>query len=399
MQKKKLLCTAVAAAMLVTSLSACSKEVNYTADMAEYAYEDKAPSLCEVYADYFQVGAAVKPRDFEEGTERFEIINKQFNVYTLENDTKPENIHPSEDEYNFEATDQLVEFAEKYDKTVRGHTLVWHSQCPDWFFYDDDGNQVSADVLVERMKEHITTIVSRYKGKIDTWDVCNEVIDDSYGLRFSDWLKIIGDYDGDGDNYDFVEIAFKTAHEADPDARLIINDYSLEVNSNKAITMYNMVKQLLEEGVPIDGIGLQMHIDYETDVERMRKNIALFEKLREIDPDFVIEVTELDLSCFTSNDKSTEKEITEEFTEQFDAKYCEVFNMLMDLSEEGILDTVVFWGYDDGSSWLNEFPVEGRTNHPLLIDRDLKFKSAYWDLMNLPRLREAEAEGTSEIEE
>ena len=110
-------------------------------------------------------------------------------------------------------------------------------------------------------------------------------------------------------------------------------------------------------------------------------------------------MTELDLSCFTSNDKSTEKEITEEFTEQFDAKYCEVFNMLMDLSEEGILDTVVFWGYDDGSSWLNEFPVEGRTNHPLLIDRDLKFKSAYWDLMNLPRLREAEAEGTSEIEE
>ena len=391
MKKKKLLGAVMASALLVSSLASCSGEVNYTADMAEYAYEDKAPSICEVYKDYFQVGSAINPRDLEEGTDRFNIINKQFNVFTLENDTKPETIHPSEDVYNFDSTDQLVEFGEKYDKTVRGHTLVWHSQCPDWFFYDDEGKQVTADVLVERMKEHITTIVSRYKGKIDTWDVCNEVVDDSYGLRLSNWLKIIGDYDGDGDNYDYIQIAFETAHEADPDARLIINDYSLEVNSNKTITMYNMLKQLLEEGVPIDGVGIQMHIDYETDVERMRDNIKLLAKLREIDPDFVIEVTELDLSCFTSYDNSTEKEITEEFTEQFDAKYCEVFNLLMDLSDEGILDTVVFWGYDDGSSWLNDFPVEGRTNYPLLIDRDLKFKSAYWDLMNLPRQREEEA--------
>lgn len=398
MKSKRLLGAVMAAAVLVTSLASCSKEVNYTPDMAEYAYEDGAPSLRDVYADYFQVGAAVNPRDFEEGTDRFKIIDKQFDVYTLENDTKAENIHPAEDEYNFEATDQLVEFGEKYDKTVRGHTLVWHSQCPDWFFCDENGDDVTADVLVERMKEHITTIVSRYKGKIDTWDVCNEVIDDNYGLRFSDWLRIIGDYDGDGDNYDFVEIAFQTAREADPDARLIINDYSLEVNGNKAVTMYNMVKQLLEEGVPIDGIGLQMHIDYETDVERMRKNFELLTKLREVDPDFVLEVTELDLSCFTSNDNSTEKEITEEFTQQFDAKYCEVFNLLMDLSEEGILDTVVFWGYDDGSSWLNEFPVEGRTNYPLLIDRDLKFKSAYWDLMNLPRQREAGETQSQEAE-
>lgn len=389
MKGKRCLAAVVGAALLVSSLASCSGEKNYTADMAEYAYEKGAPSLYEVYEDYFQVGAAINPRDLEEGTDRFNIINKQFDVYTLENDTKAETIHPAEDEYNFESTDQLVEFGEKYDKTLRGHTLIWHSQCPDWFFYDDQGEKVSAEVLIQRMKDHITTIVSRYKGKIDTWDVCNEVVDDNYGLRLSDWYNIIGDYDGDGDDYDFIEIAFQTAREADPDARLIINDYSLETNSNKAITMYNMVKQLLEEGVPIDGIGLQMHIDYETDVERMRSCIKVLSRLKEIDPDFVIEVTELDLSCYTSSDKSTEKEITEEFTQQFDAKYCEVFNMLMDLSEEGLLDTVVFWGYDDGSSWLNEFPVEGRTNYPLLIDRDLKFKSAYWALMNLPRQREA----------
>ena len=389
MKKKKLLGAVTASALLVSSLASCGGDGTYTADMAEYAYDEKAPSLCEVYKDYFQVGSAINPRDLEEGTQRFEIINKQFQVFTLENDTKAEIIHPAEDEYNFESTDKLVEFGEKYDKTLRGHTLVWYSQCPEWFFQDSDGNQVSADVLVERMKEHITTIVSRYKGKIDTWDVCNEVVDDNYGLRQSDWLKIIGDYNGDGDNYDYIEIAFQTAREADPDARLILNDYSLEVNSTKTVTMYNMLKQLLEEGVPIDGVGIQMHIDYQTDVERMRKNIELLAKLREIKPDFVIEVTELDMSCFTSNDQATEKEITDEFVQEFDAKYCEVFNLLMDLSDEGLLDTVVFWGYDDGSSWLNGFPVEGRTNYPLLIDRDLKFKSAYWALMNLPKQREA----------
>lgn len=389
--RKRFFGAATAGALLAASLAGCSGDGTYSADMAEYAYEKGAPSLCQAYEDYFQVGAAINPRDLEEGSDRYKIIDKQFNVFTLENGTKAENIHPQEDVYDFEATDQLVEYGQANGKTVRGHTLVWYSQCPEWFFLDDQGNQVSAEVLIQRMKEHITTIVSRYKGKIHTWDVCNEVLDDSFGLRQSEWLNIIGDYDGDGDSYDYIEIAFQTAHEADPDARLILNDYSLEANGNKAITMYNMVKQLLEEGVPIDGIGLQMHIDYETDLDAMDRCMRVLGRLREIDPDFVLEVTELDMSCFTWNDTSTQRELTEEFVQQFDEKYCQVFSLLMDYAQEGLLDTVVFWGYDDGSSWLNEYPVEGRTNHPLLIDRELKFKSAYWALMNLPQQRAAQA--------
>ena len=207
-----------AGALLAASLAGCSGDGTYSADMAEYAYEKGAPSLCQAYEDYFQVGAAINPRDLEEGSDRYKIIDKQFNVFTLENGTKAENIHPQEDVYDFEATDQLVEYGQANGKTVRGHTLVWYSQCPEWFFLDDQGDQVSAEVLIQRMKEHITTIVSRYKGKIHTWDVCNEVLDDSFGLRQSEWLNIIGDYDGDGDSYDYIEIAFQTAHEADPDA-------------------------------------------------------------------------------------------------------------------------------------------------------------------------------------
>lgn len=355
----------------------------YVDRSAVYAYDDNAPSLYEAFSQWFKVGTAMNTSDLVEGSEEMEILIKQYNVFTLENESKPDAMHPSEDVYNFEALDKLVEFANEYDKTVRGHALVWHSQCPDWFFYDDDGNTVSADVLVERMKEHITTIVSHYQGEVDVWDVVNEVLGDNGGLRDSMWYQIIGDYDGDGDKYDFIEIAFTTAHEADPDARLIINDYSLESSEDKTITMYMMVKNMLEEGIPIDGIGLQMHIDINFDVETCKNNVEILMKLKEIDPDFVIEITELDLSCFSWDDQSTEVELTDEFVEKFDSLYSDIFEMLIEFSEAGYLDSVVMWGYNDGSTWLNSYPVSGRTNHPLLIDEDYKLKSAYWALIDL----------------
>lgn len=375
----RIISLAMAMLMLLCILTSCGVA------KPEYAYDDEAPSLSEAYSDYFKIGAAINSWDLDESSDSFKIINRQYDTYVMENETKPDQIHPSEDTYNFGATDKFVEFGEKYGKTLRGHTLVWHSQCPNWFF-EDNGETASADLLIERMKDHITTVVSRYKGKIDTWDVCNEVLDDSFGLRLSSWLKIVGDYDGDGDKYDFIEIAFRTAHEADPDARLIINDYSLESSTDKAITMYNMVKKMLSEGVPVDGVGLQMHVGIDTDVEKARENMKILAKLKEIDPDFILEVTELDMSCYTWGDNSTEIDF-KKVEKQFNEKYKELFNMFMDLSEEGILDSVVFWGYNDGMSWLNGYPVQGRTNHPLLIDRDLKFKSAYWALLDLPKKR------------
>lgn len=385
---RRVFSAATACAILCAGFTACSSQ-KYPEGSVEYAYDPEAPSLYEEFADYFDVGSAINPWDLTEGTNEYEIITNQFNIYTYENDSKPDHMHPSEDVYNFENTDKLVEFAEQNGKKVRGHTLIWHSQCPDWFFYDENGNDASADLLVERIKEHVTTIVSHYKGKIDTWDVVNEVLDDGYGLRFSDWLRLVGDYDGDGDDYDFIEIAFRAAREADPDARLIINDYSLESNTNKAITMYNMVKAMLEEGVPVDGIGLQMHVGYDTDVQLVRDNMEILAGLKEINPDFVLEVTELDMNCYTWGNEDIEIDLTDEFVEQFDNTYKELFNIFLDYAEEGILKTVVFWGYNDGASWLNGSPA-GRVNHPLLIDRDLKFKSAYWAVINTPSEREAQ---------
>lgn len=368
----------ISAALIAASMILCA-----CSDSAVFAYDDDAPSLCEAYSDYFRVGCAVNSWDIENpNSEQYKIILKNFNTLVMENESKPENLHPKEDEYYFDKFDEFVDFCEDNDIVVRGHTLIWHSQCPDWFF--KDGNEdASAELILERIKEHVTTIVSRYKGRVSTWDVVNEVIGDDVSLRYSNWSRLVGDYDGDGDKYDFIETAFRAAREADPDARLIINDYSLESSTDKAIRMYNAVKKMLEEGVPIDGVGFQMHIGKDADVEAMRENYRIISRLREIDPDFLIEVTELDVNCYGWGQEEKDVEVTKKFLKEFSKTYTDVFEMLMDLSDEGILDSVVFWGLHDGVSWLNG----SHKNYPMLIDRDMKLKEAYFDVIELPAER------------
>ena len=355
-----------------------------TGKLPEYAWSEAAPSLYEAYADYFDIGTAVNVRDISDpDTVNYLILDRQFNTFVYENECKPDYIHPEETVYDFNAMDHLVEWASSHQKKARGHTLIWYKQNPDWLFKDGD-KDAAPELLLQRMESHVRTIVSRYKGQISTWDVVNEALDDSSGLRNSDWLRLIGDLDGDGDEYDYIEAAFKAAHESDPDARLIINDYDLESSTRKAQQMYELVKALLQQGIPVHGIGLQMHIDYQFDIRLFQKNVALLAKLREIDPDFKIEITELDISCYPRDSKEVQKALSDSFIKRFDAKYAQLFRTFMNLSEQGILDTVVFWGYFDGASWLNESPVENRTDYPLLIDRSMKFKSAYWAVYHLP---------------
>ena len=144
-----------------------------------------------------------------------------------------------------------------------------------------------------------------------------------------------------------------------------------------------MVKSMLEEGVPVDGVGLQMHVGIDMDVEAARENIKILARLKEINPDFVIEVTELDMSCYSWNDSSTEINFSK-IEDDFNAKYVELFEMFIDLAEEGLLDSVVFWGFNDGDTWLNGYPVEGRTNYPFLMDAEYRLKSAFWEVVELP---------------
>ncbi len=344
-------------------------------EIKKVAYGADAPSLCEAFKNCFLLGSAIPTKFVEKGTIENEVVLKQYNVFTLENESKPVSVHPEEDRYDFSRVDKFVEFGEKNGVTLRGHTLVWHQACPDWFFYDKDGNLVSEDVLLARLKEHVTTIVSRYRGRIRTWDVVNEVIIDEGGMRESMWYKI------SGKNY--IKQAFRWAREADPDARLLINEYNLESHDPKLDTMIDFVREMLEEGVPVDGIGLQMHLNLlNTDMDKLRSNVRKLAKLREIKPDLKFEVTELDLSCYKWEDMSEDVAWTDELHEQFRKKYTELFRFLIELSEEGILDTVLFWGINDGNSWLNGFPRRHK-NYPMLIARDFILKDAYYDVLAL----------------
>lgn len=348
-----------------------------------YAYDSSAPSISESFAKYirektgkdFRVGAAINSWNLREDTREYAVLTKQFDVFTLENESKPAPTHPEPGKYVFEGVDRFAAFGEETGKKLRGHTLVWHSQCPMWLFFDEKQELVSEDVLIERMREHIRTVVGRYKGRIAVWDVVNEVLRDEGGMRESLWYKIAGK--------NYIKEAFRIAHEADPEARLIINDYNLESSDAKADTMAELVREMIEEGIPVDGIGLQMHLNLlDTDMEKLKKNVRKFTALREIKPDLMLEVTELDMSCYRWADESADVEWTDELHEQFSAKYTELFRFCLELAEEGVLDSVVFWGLDDGHSWLNGFPRRHR-NYPLLIGRGFELNKAFFDVIDL----------------
>ena len=337
------------------------------------AFSPDVPSLKEVFRDRLRIGAAVNTWDLKPDAVNNQVIRKQFSVLTLENESKPLYIHPEEDRYFFDRFDRFAEFGEESGIRLRGHTLVWHGQCPDWFFRDGDAD-ASRDLLLRRMKEHIGTVVSRYRGRVAVWDVLNEVLRDEGGLRESRWYRIAGE--------DYIPAAFHAAREADPDARLVINDYNLESSEAKADTMTALAEKLIRDGVPVDAVGLQMHLNLFTDMDLLKKNVRKIASLRKLKPDFRLEVTELDLSCYRWGDKAEDLTWTEELERAFRDKYTELFRFYLELSEEGILDTVVFWGLNDGVSWLNGFPVR-RRNYPLLIGRDNALKQAFFDVAGL----------------
>ena len=358
------------------------------------AYDESLPAIKDVYADAFKVGAAINTFQLREGSPFYKTVVKHYNVFVTENEMKPMYINPSKGKFTFDAPDRFVAFGESLGASLRGHTLVWHNQVPDWWFKGDNGANATREELLARMEEYITTVMGRYKGRIHTWDVVNEAITDSgSGLRDSKWVQIIGDMDGDGNNYDFMEQAFRFARAADPDAQLIINDYSLESDARKLNDFYTAVKTMLEKGVPIDGAGIQAHIqiDYPS-VDTFEKAIEKLASLKELNPDFTVQITELDVSLFAWNDQSKTKDMTPELQRQFAKRYADLFDMFRRQAAKGNLDMVVTWGVYDGSSWLDGFPVAGRTNAPLLFDRSFNAKPAFWALIDPAMMEEAIAE-------
>jgi endo-1,4-beta-xylanase len=387
-KRKKLSIIAVFAVMVITLLSIIScKSDNKVKEKPE-----SIPSLCESYKDFFTIGVALSTRDLNDSLTMLRA-KEHFNSITSENSMKWEKIHPQPGVYDFVNSDQFVEFGIQNNMEIIGHVLVWHQQTPSWVFEDGKGNQVSRDTLLKRMQDHIYTVVGRYKGKVKCWDVVNEAIDDDGRFRQNTWARIIGE--------DYVLKAFQYAHEADSSALLIYNDYSLPT-PNKRDGVIKLIADIKEQGARVDVIGMQghYHLDYPL-LSELEESIVAFSALG-----CKVHFTEMDVNIlpkiedYHGADISVERMYSAEFNPWPDSlpdsmqtvladRYASFFEIF--IRQKDIIDRVTIWGMQDGNSWLNEWPIRGRANYPLLFDRSYKPKKAFWALIELAG-KEEEAE-------
>lgn len=338
------------------------------------------PALQEVFKNDFLVGAALNPAQFyESNAVQAALVKRHFGSITPENVLKWERVHPLPGEYDFAAADRFVAFGEQHGMFIVGHTLVWHSQTPDWVFQDDQGKPLRREALLARMRDHIQTVVGRYKGRVNGWDVVNEALNDDGSLRDSPWKRIIGE--------DYIEKAFEFAAQADPAAELYYNDYSLE-NVAKRSGAVKLARKLQAAGVKITGIGTQQHIKMDwPSMQQVDETFTAFGNLG-----LKVMVTELDVDVLPSpsNDRSAEVSRRESAHAALDPyhtglpaaiqqalarRYADLFAVYR--QHRGTLTRVTFWGVTDGDSWLNDWPIAGRTAHPLLFDRQCKPKPAF----------------------
>jgi endo-1,4-beta-xylanase len=329
--------------------------------------------LKDYYKDFFPIGVAIAPSHVTSEAESA-LILREFNSVTAENVMKMGPIHPEENRYEFSGADAIVNFAITNKLKIRGHTLCWHNQTPPWLFVDDAGKNVSKDVLLSRLKSHIQTVVSRYKGKIYGWDVVNEVISDDADkfYRDSKWFEICGE--------EFIARAFEFAHEADPDAILFYNDYNTE-NPAKREKIFNMVKKLRENNIPIHAIGIQGHWSiFHPSEKELRETFEKFSSLS-----LKLQVTELDVSVYPGGGERREIKPDESqvFTAEMEQKQIEQYRMFFRLFREykNSITGITFWNVSDKRTWLDNFPVRGRKNYPLLFDQQLNRKKAYSEVV------------------
>lgn len=347
---------------------------------------DPAPSLKEALEGKFYIGTALNvPQILEKDPQEVQLITSQFNSITAENIMKSQMIQPEEGKFDFMMSDRFVEFGEAHDMKIIGHTLIWHSQLPQWFCKDENGDLVSPEVLKERMKDHIFTIVGRYKGRIHGWDVVNEAFLDDGSFRESEFYQILGE--------DYLRLAFEYAAEADPEAELYYNDYSM-AQPGKRQGVVNWAQSLLEQGVKIDGIGMQGHLnmDYPS-LEEFEKSIVAFSDLG-----LQVMITEMDLAVLPMPDQSVGAEIsaTAEYQEQWNPyteglpfeveskqnqRFVDFFELF--IKHHAVIDRVTMWGVNDSHSWKNNWPVKGRTDYPLLFDRNFQPKPAVSQIIEI----------------
>lgn len=340
------------------------------------------PTLKETFGDKFLIGAAINTwQAAEKDSNAVNILRTHFNSVVSENDMKMESVHPEEGRFDFEKADALIRFGEKYNMSIIGHCLIWHSQCPEWFCVDKNGKNVSAEILKQRMKEHITTVVSRYRGKIKGWDVVNEAILEDGSYRKSRFYQILGE--------EFIPLAFQYAHEADPNVELYLNDYNMH-EAGKRETYVKIIHDLKDRGLRIDAIGMQGHVgmDY-PDIEEFEKSMTAY-----AGTGIKVMITEWDMSALPTARRSSNiadtaaykkalnpytESLPDSVSERWNARMKQFFNLFLKHADQ--VDRVTAWGVTDRESWKNDFPVRGRHDYPLLFDRDYQMKPFLKELL------------------
>ena len=356
-----------------------------------------ADSLKDAYADAFKIGVAITPGNIDGSQPQSEaLILKHFNAVSPENCLKSEVVHPTPDTWNFSEADAYVKYAEDHGLWKLGHTLCWHNQTPDFYWYRPDGTPKSREELIETLREHIETVAGRYNGRIDAWDVVNEIIGEHGEYREKGWVKAFG-----GDGYEVVRNAFIFADRYAPQAELYYNDFNVWRKSH-VDGIVTMVKRLKSEGIRIDGVGIQAHwglnfpkteyiehaIDTlascgvkvlitELDVDVLpltREGQIIGQSMTE--PQFQLEEWKSYLDPYSAG-------MPAEVARQLDDRYAELMGIFY--KHRNQIDRVTLWGLTDDVSWKNGYPVPNRTNYPLLFNRDFTPKPAVDKLLAIPQ--------------
>ncbi len=342
------------------------------------------PSLKQHFSNDFKIGAAINDQQITESdTAAVRLLRTEFNSITPENIMKWEEIHPVLDTFNFDLSDKYVSLGKKLDMNIIGHTLLWHSQIGQWM------NEVKDSVaMAAYIKRHIATVAGRYKSRIHGWDVVNEALNEDGSLRESVFLEVMGDR--------YLEFAFKEAEKADPEAELYYNDYNMWKPEKRAGAI-KLIKQLQSSGAKIDGVGLQAHWSVDgPPLEEIENSIIAYSELG-----IKVMFTELDVTTLPNPWEIEGAEVSQNYEhyegdEKMDPyranlpdsmqtklaeRYKDIFNLF--LKHKDKIDRVTFWGVSDGNSWLNNWPIKGRKNYPLLFDRKYKDKEAYHSVLDL----------------
>jgi endo-1,4-beta-xylanase len=338
------------------------------------------PVLKKVFEKDFYIGVALNHYQVSGAdVAAMALVKEQFNSITPENALKWERVHPEPDKYSFEPVDQFVALGEKHKMFIVGHTLIWHQQTPNWVFEDGAGKPADREALLQRMRDHIFAVVGRYKGRINGWDVVNEAIEDDGSLRKAKWLEIIGP--------DYVQKAFEFARQADPKAELYYNDFNLW-KKDKIDGVVRLVRDLQSKGVRVDGIGEQGH--WGLDYPPLDEAEAAIQAFAALGVNIMITEMEVDVLPFPGETQGADISLNFELQKHLNPypetlpdsmqqalakRYAELFTLFHKHRDK--ISRVTLWGVHDGQSWKNDWPVRGRTNYPLLFDRQYRPKPAF----------------------